>query len=452
VIRTKELNLKNGSRIVVIGGGPAGAFFSIFASKLAQDLGRKLDITIYEKKIFDNQGALGCNMCAGVISESLVQSLALEDINLPSSVVQSCVDSYYFHTQNGNIKIKSSRIQQRGIATIFRGGGPKGNAGKDIQSFDEFLLHKAVEHGAKVKHIFIDKINLNDDKPVIYAGERLQNDCDLLVGASGVKANSGKIYEKLGIGYKIPSTIRATQSEIELGSDWIANKFGNSIHIFLLRIPGVKFVSVIPKGRFITVSLLGNEPNVEYIKMFLAHPVMKQMLPQGFKIPDKFCHCFPKINIKGAKTPFADRLVLIGDASSVRLYKDGIGSAYITSKAAAHTAILYGIGKQNFEKHYLPVCKNLDADNLFGKLLFSVNDFVSYTALLSKGYFRTIQQEQADLRKTTHHSDILWDMFTGSRFYKEIFLRTLNPRYILNLLFTITSTSLLDMLSIQPKK
>ena len=50
MIKIKELNLKNGSRIVVIGGGPAGAFFSIFASKLAQDLGRKLDITIYEKK------------------------------------------------------------------------------------------------------------------------------------------------------------------------------------------------------------------------------------------------------------------------------------------------------------------------------------------------------------------------------------------------------------------
>ena len=55
------------AKVAIIGGGPAGAFFSIFASKLAKDINKKLDITIYERKTFLNQGAAGCNMCAGVV-------------------------------------------------------------------------------------------------------------------------------------------------------------------------------------------------------------------------------------------------------------------------------------------------------------------------------------------------------------------------------------------------
>src|SRR3990172_999299 len=423
--RVKGLILTDGARVAVIGGGPAGSLFGIFASMLARDLGKKIELTIYERKTFVNQGASGCNMCAGVISESLVQW---------------GIESYYFHTQNGSIQIKSSRLQQRGIATVFRGGGPEGSMEKEIQSFDEFLIHKAIECGVRVKHTMVDEIQLKGDKPCLYSRGRFLQDCELLVGASGVKVSTGRMYEKLGIGYKVPSTIKATQSEIELGSDWIASRFGHSIHIFLLRIPGLKFVSVIPKGDYITVSMLGKEPSIEYVKAFLNHPVIRKMLPSNFIIPERFCHCFPKINVGAAKKPFANRLVFVGDASSARLYKDGIGSAYITSKAAVHTALLHGIGEEDFREHYLPVCKSLNRDNLFGQILFSINDLISIIPSLNKGYFKIIQWEQKSLQKETPYSDVLWDMFTGSRFYKDIFIRALNPLPLIRLLSVIVSS------------
>ena len=438
----KDLTLTNGAQVAIIGGGPAGSFFSIFASKLAHDLGKELDITIYERKTFVDLGTIGCNMCAGVVSESLVQLLALEGINLPSSVVQRGIESYYFHTQNGSIQIQSSRLHQRGIATIFRGGGPKGSLEKGIQSFDAFLLHKAIEHGAKVRHVFVDEISLKGNKPRLYSDGKTLQDCDLLVCASGIKSNTGKMYEKLGTGYKVPTTIKAMQFEIELGSNWVASRFGHSIHIFLLHIPGVKFVSIIPKGDFITISMLGKELNVEHIKTFLNHPEMKEMLPSDFKIPERFCLCFPKINVGAARKPFANRLVFIGDASSARLYKDGIGSAYITSKAAAQTALLYGVEEEDFRKHYFPVCKTLNRDNLFGQFLFSVNDLISGITPLSRGYFKIIQWEQKILPKDTSYSNILWDMFTGSRFYKDVFIRALSPWPIIYLLAALVSSSL----------
>ncbi|MEK6621812.1 MAG: hypothetical protein AABY74_04385 [Planctomycetota bacterium] len=58
----RDLTLTDNSKIAIIGGGPAGAFFSIFASKLAHNLGKQLDITIYERKTFVNQGAVNCNL------------------------------------------------------------------------------------------------------------------------------------------------------------------------------------------------------------------------------------------------------------------------------------------------------------------------------------------------------------------------------------------------------
>lgn len=435
MIKGRDLTLTNNSKIAIIGGGPAGAFFSIFASKLAHDLGKQPDITIYERKTFVNQGAAGCNMCAGVISESMVQLLALEGINLPTSVVQWGIDSYYFHTLNGSTRIKSSRLhQQRGIATIYRGGGPTGSLEKGIQSFDDFLLGKASELGARVQQIMVDKICLDGDKPVLYSDGNALQGCDLLVGAFGIKANTAKLFERLPVGYTAPSTIKATQSEIELGTEWIANHFGNSIHIFLLHIPGVKFVSIIPKGDYVTVSLLGEEPKVDHVKAFLNHPFLKKMLPPDFRVPEKFCRCFPKINVKAAMKPFADRLVFVGDASSARLYKDGIGSAYITAKAAAHTAILFGVGEESFRSQYLPTCKTLDWDNRYGQFLFKANDWMTNMPPVSRGYFEMIQKEQGSSKEQTPCSNILWDMFTGSRFYKDVFLRAINPCFILSLL------------------
>jgi len=138
--------------------------------------------------------------------------------------------------------------------------------------------------------------------------------------------------------------------------------------------------------------------------------------------------------------------VFIGDSSSTRLYKDGIGSAYITSKAAAQTALLQGVGKEDFREHYLPVCKNLNMDNLFGQFLFFVNDIIFIISPLSRSYFKIIQQEQINLQKDTPGSDIIWDMFTGSRFYKDIFKRTLSYLFITQLLVATVTSSLRVML------
>src|SRR5512141_280363 len=93
-----SMSLENGSRVAVIGGGPAGSLFSYFLLGLAERMDLDLKVDIYEPRDFSLAAPQGCNMCAGVISETLVQNLATEGINLPASVVQKAVNSYVLHT------------------------------------------------------------------------------------------------------------------------------------------------------------------------------------------------------------------------------------------------------------------------------------------------------------------------------------------------------------------
>src|SRR5512134_1353206 len=94
---TKEqesLILDDGSRIGIVGGGPAGSLFAYFLLQMAERIGLKLSVDIYERRDFSVSGPAGCNMCGGVISESLVQALSVEGINLPADVVQRGIDSF----------------------------------------------------------------------------------------------------------------------------------------------------------------------------------------------------------------------------------------------------------------------------------------------------------------------------------------------------------------------
>ena len=64
-------------------------------------------------------------------------------------------------------------------------------------------------------------------------------------------------------------------------------------------------------------------------------------------------------------------MVMVGDCGQTRLYKDGIGAAYRTAKAAATTAIFHGIAAGDFAQHFGPVCRALATDNTIGKVIFA---------------------------------------------------------------------------------
>ncbi len=102
-----DLTLKDGSRVAVIGGGPAGSFFTFFLLKMAEAIDLDIEVDIYEPRSFRRCGPAGCNHCGGIVSESLVQILAAEGINLPPEVVQRGIESYVVHMDVGSVAIQS---------------------------------------------------------------------------------------------------------------------------------------------------------------------------------------------------------------------------------------------------------------------------------------------------------------------------------------------------------
>ena len=411
------------SHIAVIGGGPTGSFFSLFALRMAKMIGREISVTIFDPKDFSKDGPGGCNRCGGIMSELLVQSLAVEGINLPNSVVRKGINSYRLHTDCGSVFI-STPSHEKTIATVYRGGGPRGIIGHEKESFDNFLLSLAIEEGAAHQPIRIDSLKRNNGKPVLFSRNSQIMEADLVVGAFGVNSTAGNMFASLGFGYTEPPTVNAAIAELHMPEEVIVERFGNSIHLFLLPDRGIKFAAMIPKGSYVTLCILGRKVDAHTVQTFLNKPAVRTVLPStlGYSVE---CSCLPKMNIGAPKKPFTDRIVMGGDAGSTRLFKDGLGAAYIMGKAIAKTVIFEGISREAFQKSYYPVYRSIMHDNLFGRILYTVIDQYRSFNILTKAMLKTVEIEQKRVSDDKILSTILWDMFTGNERYRNIFMKSL---------------------------
>jgi hypothetical protein len=199
------------------------------------------------------------------------------------------------------------------------------------------------------------------------------------------------------------------------------------MHTFLLNIPRLEFAALIPKGDYATICMLGKKIDNQLVQTFLGTPEVRACLPSNWQDQQGACHCMPKINIKGSSHPFGDRLVFIGDCGISRLYKDGIGAAYRTAKAAATTAIFSGVSAGDFKARFWPACRKLERDNWIGKLIFAVVGQMQKMRFARRAILRMVSSEQKKGRGPRRLSMALWDMFTGSAPYGEVFRRMFHP-------------------------
>lgn len=424
-----DFKLNDGSRVAVIGGGPAGSFFSYFLLDMAKKVGRKIQVNIYEPRNFNQPGPAGCNMCAGVVSETLVQYLAAEGINLPPTVVERGIDSYVLHMDVGSVRIETPLHEKR-IATLYRGLGPRDLRETKWGSFDNYLLTLATDKGAYLIGQRVVEVGRDEGRLYLKAQNGPPVSYDLLIVAVGVNTAALKLFEGLGFGFKPPRMAKCFVREYFLGEKTVEKYVGSSMHAFLLNIPGLEFAALIPKGDYVTLSLLGEEINQNLLQIFLNYPAVKRCLPLNFPFDQVACWCAPRINVRGSVQPFGDRIVFIGDCGVTRLYKDGIGAAYRTAKAAATTALFQGVSAEDFRHHYWPVCRALETDNLIGKVIFTVIRQIQKRGFARRAVLRMVSREQqGQVYPERGMSLVLWDIFTGSAPYREVFLRTLHPAY-----------------------
>ena len=424
------MQLADGSCVGVIGGGPAGTFTSYFLLETAERVGLALDVDIYEPQNFSRPGPAGCNMCGGIVSESLVQLLATEGINLPPSVVQRGIDSYVLHTDQRQIRM-ATPVEEMRIAALHRGSGPKGCPPGEIESFDGFLLDLAREKGAHVHACRVNEVAWEDGRPVIRADGMPGKPYDMIVGAVGVNSTGLKLFEGLDFELHEPQTAKTLICEICLGREKVQEYLGNAMHVFLIDLPGLEFSALIPKGDYVTVCMLGVGIDQSLAERFMNSPDVRSCLPIQWDAKNVECRCLPRINVTGAKPCFADRVVLVGDCGVSRLYKDGIGAAYRTAKACAVTAIFRGVSRDAFRAHYWKTCRRLEWDNRLGKGLFLMSVFFRKLRFLRRAMLRMIESEQHAAPKHRAMSTVMWNTFTGSAPYRDIVLRSMMPDFVI---------------------
>jgi len=435
-----SLSLSDGSRVAVVGGGPAGSFFAFFLLKMAESVGLDLAVDIYEPRLFTHRGPAGCNHCGGIISESLVQMLATEGINLPPTVVQRGIDSYVLHTDLGDVRIQAPRDEKR-IAAVYRGNGPRESEPVQVAGFDRHLLDLTLEQGATVVRKTVKDVTWQDDRPRITCTDGSGAGCDLVVMAAGVNSQALGLFNNAPHDYVAPKTMKTFICEFRLGPEQVAEWFGTAMHVFLLDIPRLTFAALIPKGEFVTLAMLGDDLDDPLVERFLATPEVRRCFP-GDVVPSMACHCYPRINIDAATRPYGDRIVWVGDSGVARLYKDGIGSAYRTAKAAAKAAVFHGISAKEFERHFWPACRALDVDNTIAKVIFAVTHLIQKIKFLRRGVLRMTALEQADPQSARRMSGVLWDVFTGSAPYREVLQRTIQPIFPASLVWHVAAGNL----------
>lgn len=425
--------LKYGNNIAVIGGGPSGSFFSYFALKRAKERGLEINIDIFESKDFNCLGATGCNHCGGLISESFIQTLSREGIDIPVEMLQKDFNSYTIHLDKRSVELELPTEEKR-VAAVHRGMGPKACRFDGKNSIDEYMLDVCKSNGANIIQEKVIELERNNERIILRTNNSFEKEYDFVVGAIGINQKAIELFKNVCPAITAPKKTRAHICEIHLKENQIKEYFGNSIHIFLLNLPNIKFAKVIPKGTHMTLVIIGENINKDSVDSFLESETFKKCFPPNIELNKIIsCRSYPFINIKNSKLNYADRLVLIGDASASRLYKDGIRTAYIAAEAAVNTVIDHGISEYHFKKYFTPTLNNLKHDNTFGKFIFSFLGVVQKTVLVKRAILRMLYKELEKPMKKRRVSAVFWDIYAGSVSYRSIFLRFFDLKILFSL-------------------
>ncbi len=409
--------LQDGSRVCIVGGGPAGSFAALHLLRLAQARGLSLEVLIFEPRNFKERGPAGCNRCAGVLSSRLLAGLADLDVSLPAQVIQAYVRAYEAHL-DGEVYPIETPTPGAEMVSVYRGGGPRLGHSAGEASFDDFLLAQACARGARHLPARVGRVVWSGG-PVVHTA-RESFPADLLVLATGVNSRPPL---DARFGYRSPRTSVMAQDEVQRPSDW-----PNDVVRTYFRYPrGLVFGALIPKGEYLNISLLGDGLTPDAVPDFLEAQGLAPSLapPQG-----SLCGCTPRIAVQPAHRIFGDRWVAVGDAAVTRLYKDGIGSALVTAKAAMEAAVGHGIGTNDFRRFYAPVCRRMARDNLYGQWLVRLWSRALTTPRALWAWKRILQEEAGGAQPHRTQMRILWGMFTGDEPYGTLLRLALSPRSV----------------------
>jgi hypothetical protein len=128
------------------------------------------------------------------------------------------------------------------------------------------------------------------------------------------------------------------------------------------------------------------------------------------------------MTVSTAKSPFAERFAIIGDAVGSRLNKDGLFSAHTTASLLAQTVLHDGVDKQALAKGYGKAINWLAADNRFGHMVFGLSRVAFTRPLVSRILYQAFATEfKVHDERNRPVSVVLWKIASGTADYREVF-------------------------------
>jgi hypothetical protein len=196
----------------------------------------------------------------------------------------------------------------------------------------------------------------------------------------------------------------------------------------------IEMSSLLPKGEWITVVLLGktidhSDPaeSLDIVQRFVELPHIRLLLPPKAELRAGCC-CHPNMTVGAAKNFFADRVALAGDMAVSRLYKDGLYSAYITASALADCIVDEGVDRASLAKHYAPTIERFDADNRYGRAIFLLGRWVFGSPALSRVLYQALITERMTKPEEKRRlGGVLWRIASGDDSYRRILGEMFHP-------------------------
>jgi flavin-dependent dehydrogenase len=295
-------------------------------------------------------------------------------------------------------------------------------------SFDHFLIQQAISRGAIHIPSRVRQVSWQGT-PVVHtqAGDY---PADFLILAIGINSKSPLAPS---FKYRPPKTDVMAQDEVLRPTEWLSDE----VNAYFQHPHGLSFGAIIPKGRFLNISLLGKGFTRHTVDEFVAAQHLAGSL--HYNPTNSLCGCNPRIAVSAALHYFGDRWVAVGDAAVTRLYKDGIGSAFQTARSAMTTAVQVGISRQAFRQYYAPICRSIASDNSYGFLLFHLWDLVLNSPVVLQGWKSAIQRESSLPIRQRRHRRVLWGMLTGDEPYRDLFFEGINPLALIHVGYGIIS-------------
>ena len=402
--------LHEGGHVVIIGGGPGGAACALALSRLTNQMGKHLKITILEGKQF--AGEHHYNQCVGVLSLPLPS--LLEDqlgVPFPYHLSQGEIQGYILHTDKEQIKMTGDEKTSIALRRV---------------QFDAYMLEMVKQRGIRIIPARAVDLEFHSENVLVYTESKPQ-ECDVVVGAFGMDEGSAALFAR-HTAYRPPQALSSVVTKYHPGSKRMA-AFGPYIHAFLPSHPRIEFGAITPKSNHLTINIAGRSVDVTLTQDFMNQLAVRTVLPNLMHAGQYnqndlrlFKGRFP---FSLAQHYYGDRYVMVGDAAGlVRAFKGkGVTSAVLTGIRAAETILKAGFTRQAFHNHYRLANQDITHDLPYGRGMRLL------TILLSR--YGLLDPVLNAARQDPNLQSALFDAISARTTYRQVLIRTLHPNSIL---------------------